>query len=124
MDQIFCLAASISPPMLPVVSRQNTTSTFGFFFAGGLVSSFLSAARAGSPRHSPATASTTAVPRSIERIMRGPFRKRFRGTLLTNFLDEAEAVEDCRGAGFQPARQEAGWKPAPRRLTAWRRPAP
>src|SRR5262245_34648821 len=99
MDQIFCLAASMSPPMLPVVSRQNTTSTFGFFFAGGLVSSFLSAAWADSPRHSPATASTAAVPRSIERIMRGSFRKWFRGTLLTEFLDEAGAAEDCRSWG-------------------------
>jgi hypothetical protein len=29
IDQIFCLAALISPYMLPVVSRQKTTSTFG-----------------------------------------------------------------------------------------------
>src|SRR4051812_31071874 len=34
MDQIFCLAPPISPPMLPVVSRQNTTSTCGFLPAG------------------------------------------------------------------------------------------
>src|SRR5947209_4911391 len=30
MAQIFCLAPSIRPPMLPVVSRQKTTSTRGF----------------------------------------------------------------------------------------------
>src|SRR5262245_46501081 len=29
MDQIFCLAPSMSPPMLPVVSSANTTSTCG-----------------------------------------------------------------------------------------------
>jgi len=38
MDQIFCLAPSMSPPMLPVVSRQKTTSTFGFFTSGFLSS--------------------------------------------------------------------------------------
>src|SRR5437899_4344397 len=34
MAQIFCLAPSIKPPMLPVVSRQKTTSTWGFFLTG------------------------------------------------------------------------------------------
>ena len=29
MDQIFSFAACISPPMLPVVSSTNATSTFG-----------------------------------------------------------------------------------------------
>ena len=29
MLHIFCFAPSMSPPIDPVVSRQNTTSTFG-----------------------------------------------------------------------------------------------
>src|SRR4051794_4676813 len=47
MDQIFCLAPSIRPPMLPVVSRQKTTSTWGvgFFRSTGAAVDGLSVAR-------------------------------------------------------------------------------
>src|SRR3954467_3455992 len=46
MDQIFCLAPSIRPPMLPVVSRQKTTSTcgVGFFRSAGAAVDWLTAA--------------------------------------------------------------------------------
>src|SRR4051812_49647742 len=63
MAQIFCLAASISPPMLPVVSRQNTTSTFGlaFAFAGA------SAAGAGEAHNTRAANAAGTAARAQER---------------------------------------------------------
>src|SRR5262249_58365959 len=58
MAQILRLAASISPPMLPVVSRQNTTSTSGR-------SAFLGVSPARpTPPAKAATAATRRAPRN------------------------------------------------------------
>src|SRR5437868_4315794 len=62
MDQIFALAPSMRPPMLPVVSRQKTTSTFGFFTSG-----FLSWADSETVR--PKAARAASVQRIVVRIM-------------------------------------------------------
>src|SRR4051794_17527872 len=61
MDQILALAPSIRPPMLPVVSRQNTTSTFGF--------AFLAAGAETAGRHRPAPISRAGRIRRDERDM-------------------------------------------------------
>src|SRR5262249_21166428 len=73
MAQILALAPSIRPPMLPVVSRQKTTSTFGFSaffsacFSGCLSAAFSSAATGRRPTRANAASQYRCFTKSILR---------------------------------------------------------
>src|SRR5262245_51900557 len=90
IDQIFCLAPSIRPPMLPVVSRQKTTSTFGF----------LSAATAAGAADRPAQAASRAAVRNMDVSSRSGC-----GGRLSCLTDGGRAGEDlsrpCNAAGLE-----------------------
>src|SRR4051812_14552972 len=84
MAQTFALAPSMRPPMLPVVSRQNTTSTFG------LTDFAFSADTAGNS--SPASASAANTTRAFM------VHSCFRGMLAISAIsfDESGAGGDCQ----------------------------
>src|SRR5262245_2927460 len=88
MAQIFCLAPSISPPMLPVVSRPSTPATFGFFTSEGN-----GAANDGPANDRTATAARKRL--NVRRIGRNP-RVKGKGT-FDHLVRRMEGTPDCNG---------------------------
>src|SRR5262245_51394371 len=88
MAQIFFLAASISPDMLPVVSRQKTTSTSGcaFFWFGSSANDQDTAAASTRPTH--------------KNLLNLPILPSFGGNDFgfRYVVDESGANGDCNGA--------------------------
>src|SRR5262245_54719233 len=82
MAQILALAPSMSPPMLPVVSRQNTTSTLGFLATLGIGTATTA------PTRSKAGRQASRVRRIFQHLQG-------RGSEGGWRLDDAETTDDC-----------------------------